>query len=214
MSGRARISAQKQHVEEGHGTPACARLTTCLAAPALAQAPKVGDPPEALNMRLVGMNDLQARSAYQPTIHQQGDRWIAYIGHHGGTHDVPKPVNPHDRPGRVQRHLDRRRHRSGASRNICATSRARKASTKPAARRWCASATAGRCRRAIRTRSTCCARSAARRTRSGTSPIPAKPVLRHAARRKLRGHAQELVGVRHRHRLPGLRRRRTGARAA
>ena len=44
-------------------------------------------------MRLVGMNDLQARSAYQPTIHRQGDRYIAYIGHHGGTPDVPKPIN-------------------------------------------------------------------------------------------------------------------------
>ena len=45
-------------------------------------------------MRLVGMNDLQARSAYQPTIHKQGDRYIAYIGHHGGTPEVPKPLNP------------------------------------------------------------------------------------------------------------------------
>jgi hypothetical protein len=61
--------------------------------PALAQSPKVGDPPEASNMRLVGMSDLQARSAYQPTIQKQGDRYIAYIGHHGGTPDVPKPVN-------------------------------------------------------------------------------------------------------------------------
>ena len=33
-----------------------------LITPALAQSPKVGDPPEASNMRLVGMNDLQARS--------------------------------------------------------------------------------------------------------------------------------------------------------
>src|SRR5262245_41459155 len=60
---------------------------------ALAQSPKIGDPPEAKNMRLVGYNDLQARSAYQPTIHHQGDRYIAYVGHHGGTVDVPKPVN-------------------------------------------------------------------------------------------------------------------------
>ena len=45
-------------------------------------------------MRLVGAEGLQARSAYQPTIHHQGDRWIAYIGHHGGTDDVPNPVNP------------------------------------------------------------------------------------------------------------------------
>jgi hypothetical protein len=55
---------------------------------------KIGAPPEASNMRLVGYNDLQARSAYQPTIHHQGDRWIAYIGHHGGTNEVPNPVNP------------------------------------------------------------------------------------------------------------------------
>ena len=64
-----------------------------LAAPALAQPQKVGAAPEAMNMRLVGYNDLQARSAYQPTIHKQGDRYIAYIGHHGGTDDVPKPMN-------------------------------------------------------------------------------------------------------------------------
>ena len=55
---------------------------------------KIGAPPEASNMKLVGYSDLQARSAYQPTIHHQGDRWIAYIGHHGGTDDIPDPVNP------------------------------------------------------------------------------------------------------------------------
>jgi hypothetical protein len=44
---------------------------------------------EQRNMRLVGMDDLQARSAYQPVVHQQGARWIAYIGHHGG-----KRMNP------------------------------------------------------------------------------------------------------------------------
>src|SRR6202035_5546452 len=54
---------------------------------------KIGDPPEASNMRLVGYSDLQNRSAYQPTIHHQGDRYIAYIGHHGGTPEVPKPFN-------------------------------------------------------------------------------------------------------------------------
>jgi hypothetical protein len=37
------------------------------------------------NMELVGSSDLQGRSAYQPVIHKQGGRWIAYIGHHGGT---------------------------------------------------------------------------------------------------------------------------------
>ena len=39
---------------------------------------------EKSNMDLVGFHDLQARSAYQPLVHKQGDRWIAYIGHHGG----------------------------------------------------------------------------------------------------------------------------------
>ncbi len=70
-----------------------AGLAACLALPAQAQ-PKLGDPPEASNMRLVGADGLQARSAYQPTIHQQGNRWIAYIGHHGGSDDIPDPVNP------------------------------------------------------------------------------------------------------------------------
>jgi hypothetical protein len=39
----------------------------------------------ASNMALLGHNDLQARSAYQPLVHTQGGRWIAYVGHHGGT---------------------------------------------------------------------------------------------------------------------------------
>src|SRR4249920_2838701 len=69
-------------------------LALALAAPAAAQSPKVGDPPEAKDMRLVGMDPLQARSAYQPIIHKQGGRYIAYIGHHGGTQAVAKPVNP------------------------------------------------------------------------------------------------------------------------
>jgi hypothetical protein len=37
------------------------------------------------NIKLVGYSDLQSRSAYQPVIHQRGERWIAYIGHHGGS---------------------------------------------------------------------------------------------------------------------------------
>src|SRR5712691_2807909 len=74
----------------GMATAMCALV---LAAPAAAQMQKVGDPPEARNMRLAGHSDLQARSGYQPTIHHQGDRWIAHIGHHGGTPAIPKPVN-------------------------------------------------------------------------------------------------------------------------
>jgi len=43
------------------------------------------DRAERRDMALVGYNDLQARSAYQPLIKKHGDRWIAYVGHHGGT---------------------------------------------------------------------------------------------------------------------------------
>src|ERR1044071_2047406 len=60
---------------------------------AASQAPKVVEPAEAKNMRLVGFNDLQARSAYQPTIHKQGDRYLAYVGHHGASY-AGKPLNP------------------------------------------------------------------------------------------------------------------------
>ena len=54
-----------------------------------------GSKPEARNMRLAGYSDLQARTAYQPTIQKQGDKWIAYIGHHGD-----QKVNPLN--GRVE----------------------------------------------------------------------------------------------------------------
>ncbi len=49
---------------------------------------------ESHDMLLVGSDPLQGRSAYQPTIHHQGSRWIAYIGHHGGTEAEPQPINP------------------------------------------------------------------------------------------------------------------------
>jgi len=60
----------------------------------LAQSERPGAEPEARNMRLVGYSDLQHRSAYQPTIVRQGGRYIAYIGHHGGTTEIAKPLNP------------------------------------------------------------------------------------------------------------------------
>ena len=45
---------------------------------------------EAWNMKVVGFHNLQARSAYQPTIVEQNGRWIAYIGLHGGTRMNPQ----------------------------------------------------------------------------------------------------------------------------
>jgi hypothetical protein len=51
---------------------------------ASAQTPARGHGAQARDMELVGHDDLQGRSAYQPTIHRQGARFIAYVGHHGG----------------------------------------------------------------------------------------------------------------------------------
>src|SRR5512140_2324603 len=50
------------------------------AAVALAQTGNV----DSKNMELIGYSDLQGRSAYQPIIHRQGGKWIAYIGLHEG----------------------------------------------------------------------------------------------------------------------------------
>src|SRR5437870_13437485 len=59
-------------------------LVIFAAGPASSQAPARGHGAEAHDMELVGHDDLQGRSAYQPTIHQQRGRVIAYVGHHGG----------------------------------------------------------------------------------------------------------------------------------
>src|SRR5450756_2845620 len=53
---------------------------SCMAWSPVAQAQEQA---EKLNMELVGYHDLQGRSAYQPLVHKQGERWIAYIGLHG-----------------------------------------------------------------------------------------------------------------------------------
>jgi len=44
---------------------------------------------DAKGLKQLGWHDLAARTAYQPTIKQQGKRWILYVGHHGG-----RMVNP------------------------------------------------------------------------------------------------------------------------
>jgi len=53
---------------------------------------------ESRDMRLVGFHDLGGRGAYQPVIQRQGERWIAYVGHHAphGTSilDVTDPRAP------------------------------------------------------------------------------------------------------------------------
>ncbi len=74
--------------------PAAFGFLTLVSLAASAQMQTIGAPPESKNMRLVGYNDLQHRSAYQPIVVHRGAHWIAYIGHHGGTRDNPKPLNP------------------------------------------------------------------------------------------------------------------------
>ena len=62
------------------------------------------DDQQSKNMKLVGFNDLQARSTYQPTLHKQGGRYYIYAGHHAyagpgeglappGTPPLPKVNN-------------------------------------------------------------------------------------------------------------------------
>ena len=58
-----------------------AAVLAAAACAAFAQAPGGA---EKNNMELLGSDALQARSAYQPLVHRQGDRWILYVGHHGG----------------------------------------------------------------------------------------------------------------------------------
>src|SRR5687767_8293717 len=63
----------------------CALALLGMAVPGVALAQGSTGPVERHNMRAVGYNDLQGRSAYQPTIQNQNGRWILYQGHHGGT---------------------------------------------------------------------------------------------------------------------------------
>ena len=97
--------------------------------------------PDAKDMALSGYNDLQARSAYQPTIHEQCGRWIAYIGHHGGTQEIPKPLNPLTGARNSTAPLSSMSP-TRANPNTSRTSLATRAWRSRAARRWCACATA------------------------------------------------------------------------
>jgi hypothetical protein len=67
-----------------HAYARCCRFAIAILALASAGAPaQSAGQEEKQNMALVGQHDLQGRSAYQPLVHKQGARWIAYIGLHG-----------------------------------------------------------------------------------------------------------------------------------
>jgi hypothetical protein len=51
---------------------------------AVSAAARAEHPASSSNMTLLGHQDLQGRSAYQPLIRENKGRWIAYVGHHGG----------------------------------------------------------------------------------------------------------------------------------
>ena len=53
------------------------RLVCLLLLAALPAAAQTGV--EARDMALAGFHDLQGRGAYQPVIHEQNGRWIAYV---------------------------------------------------------------------------------------------------------------------------------------
>jgi len=57
--------------------------------PVAVQGAQPGASPQLNNMRLVGFNDLQGRSTYQPIVHKQNGRYILYAGEHNGRHFNP-----------------------------------------------------------------------------------------------------------------------------
>jgi hypothetical protein len=58
-----------------------------------APAPAGRDRASQWNMEVVGHNDLQGRSAYQPLIINQDGRQIAYVGHHNNQKPILNPLN-------------------------------------------------------------------------------------------------------------------------
>ena len=73
---------------------ACAALLSIvLSGCHVLQSIRPNDTSDLKDMRLVGFHNLQGRSAYQPVIQQQEGRWIAYVGHHGGTPEKPTRHN-------------------------------------------------------------------------------------------------------------------------
>jgi hypothetical protein len=70
-----------KHLLSGSG---CALVAIALACWGVAASAQGLSENESHDMRLVGLDDLQGRSAYHGVIQEQGRRWIAYIGHHNG----------------------------------------------------------------------------------------------------------------------------------
>lgn len=146
---------------------------------------------EAKDMSLVGYNDLQARSAYQPVVHHQRNRFIAYIGLHGGS--ALNPLTGKDEPnGTVIVDVTDPRN----PRSLAHIPGSAQGSGEAGGRKWCASATAKSCQRETRTKLICSVLSATRGMRSWMSLIRQTQKAQHGPLRT-NEHAQKLVGVRH-----------------
>ncbi len=85
--------AQTQLVPNGPAIPPVALTGGGSPPPAAAPAPGPRDRPSTWNMEVVGHNDLQGRSAYQPLIINQDGRQIAYVGHHNNQKPLMNPLN-------------------------------------------------------------------------------------------------------------------------
>ena len=82
--------AQTQIVPNGPAIPPVA--LTGGGSPPHPPAPAPGPRDRLGNMELVGHNDLQGRSAYQPIIINQDGRQIAYVGHHNNQKPLMNPL--------------------------------------------------------------------------------------------------------------------------
>src|SRR3954465_14661457 len=67
------------------------KIGLALAAVGAALVPRLTLAQDAVDLRLVGHDDLQARSAYQPIVHAYGERRILFFGPHGGGGGNPTP---------------------------------------------------------------------------------------------------------------------------
>ena len=84
--------AQTQLVPNGPWIPPVALTGGGSPPPAAAPTPGPRDRPSTWNMEVVGHNDLQGRSAYQPLIINQDGRQIAYVGHHNNQKPLMNPL--------------------------------------------------------------------------------------------------------------------------
>ena len=108
------------------------KIELALAAVGAALVPGLVLGQDAVDLRLVGHDDLQARSAYQPVVHAYGERRILFVGHHAGEApnpqtgkveknglsivDVTNPAAPEPRDRGRPRVRDRRGHRGEGQR--------------------------------------------------------------------------------------------------